>query len=191
MEQNNCIINYIGSTSEGSSGGPLLNDKGNLIGINFGYFCTEGTLSPTKRNDPKQISRKSLASYDLTIAENTKNLNGFKNRNMAVSINHPCLQEWVGATRQNYDILFIESLSGKKPEVKTNGKQVVNFEETCNIGFTKELIDKKIFEDFLSKYKRDSMDKSIEKTVNKNKERKIQDRKSCKKIRTNSYSPDQ
>ena len=45
-ESSQSIINFLGNTAPGSSGGILIDSQGDLIGVNFGYFPTDARLEP-------------------------------------------------------------------------------------------------------------------------------------------------
>ena len=86
-KSNNYMINFEGSTTNGSSGGPIFNNKGHIVGINFGYYIF-GDDEDLKKNKKKNI-RKNKNENDFfnnkTILESINFMeieeNQFKNKN--------------------------------------------------------------------------------------------------------------
>jgi hypothetical protein len=83
---NQGIINYIGSMNFGASGGPLLDQEGEVVGINFGYFAD--ITSGSEVNPDSDY-------YDV-IPENEmeENYKKYKNTNLAINIKHPFLSSF-------------------------------------------------------------------------------------------------
>lgn len=99
------IINYFGNTAHGSSGGIILDEDLNIIGINFGFFNDEvdPEISQTgiKRAEPMDHSEdfvdqeEDIFMFDVEVPEEESNRNVYKNRNIAVSFSHPVIKKFL------------------------------------------------------------------------------------------------
>ena len=77
------IINYLATAGEGSSGGCILDEDGDIIGINFGGYSDE--------KQQGKVSKK-IDSYDfISKEENRNNYLLSKNTNLALNLKHDFL----------------------------------------------------------------------------------------------------
>jgi hypothetical protein len=85
------ILNYIGNTAYGSSGGLILNENGDILGVNFGFFNDETENSDSNKDlDKDQKFRSDYDPYmfDVEVTEGTDDRDQVKNRNIAVNFYH-------------------------------------------------------------------------------------------------------
>ena len=138
-ESSNEILNFVGNTSHGSSGGMLLDENLRILGVNFGYFNDEiDTCSTNKYYKElfKFTSDEDIFMFDVQVPENQDNLNNPKYRNIAVNMDHDViqtfLQEWVSTKQKKPQ----KSISPISSDIK--GKP----SEDNSIGFTGKFFKK-------------------------------------------------
>ncbi|KAL4477787.1 hypothetical protein ABPG72_018961 [Tetrahymena utriculariae] len=85
---NNYILTFEASTTQGSSGSPVLDLNGNLIGINTGYFDDITGYEDTQETQTYQ----SIINFDRNVKENQSNYHKIKNYNCGIDINHIIFQ---------------------------------------------------------------------------------------------------
>ena len=77
------ILAYKASTTENSSGGPILNSNGDIIGLAFGNYED----IEIKEEEPKE----DLIIHDITLPGNDKSYYRTKNCNLGIAIDHEFL----------------------------------------------------------------------------------------------------
>ena len=83
------LLNFIGNTACGSSGGLIFDSALNILGLNFGYFNDHIEDSPGNSYYKEQFrfsSDNDLFMFDVQVDEEEANRNIVKNRNVAVNI---------------------------------------------------------------------------------------------------------
>ncbi|EAS03376.3 hypothetical protein TTHERM_00730250 (macronuclear) [Tetrahymena thermophila SB210] len=87
-KSNNYILTFEASTTQGSSGSPVLDINGNLIGINTGYFDDITGYEDTQETQTYQ----SIINFDRNVKENQSNYHKIKNYNCGIDTNHIIFQ---------------------------------------------------------------------------------------------------
>lgn len=83
LSSNDGIIDFESTATEGSSGSPLLNSNGEVIGILMGNFNDNESIGECKE-------KRDIFSFDLLNRKERKsNFFCLKNTNLATNINHP------------------------------------------------------------------------------------------------------
>ncbi|KAL4432071.1 hypothetical protein ABPG74_014325 [Tetrahymena malaccensis] len=85
---NHYILTFEASTTQGSSGSPVLDLNGNLIGINTGYFDDITEYEDTQETQTYQ----NIINFDRNVKENQSNYHKIKNYNCGIDINHIIFQ---------------------------------------------------------------------------------------------------
>ena len=83
------LLNFVGNTAYGSSGGLLLDRSLNILGLNFGYFndsVEESSGNSYYKEQFRFTSDNDLYMFDVQVDEQDANREAVKNRNIAVNI---------------------------------------------------------------------------------------------------------
>lgn len=113
MEQDSmAIILFKSNTNVGSSGGPLLNNEGELIGFNTGNYYDLESEESIENSDE-------LESFDiennLEKKENLRNPNT-KNFNIGLSVFHPSIQKYFAFSKVSFKNLHLEEEEKKEED---------------------------------------------------------------------------
>jgi hypothetical protein len=93
---NNFLMTNISSLLTGSSGAPILNKEGKILGISFGYY-TDKTQYESVKNC------LDLISFDKNaINEKKENYKVSKNSNLSISMNHECFNIYKNFLEKEY-----------------------------------------------------------------------------------------
>ena len=89
----NGFVAFKATTNQGSSGGPLFDDKGKLLGIIFGNL--QDVEYPERIDNSKIDETFDIGYPDEVMVE------GSRNYNLAIAMNHSGLQEYLGLLNQD------------------------------------------------------------------------------------------
>ena len=111
--ENSGLFLFYGTTTEGSSGSPILTPDGNVYAITFGNYRDEEVRGEYPKDD--------VQTFDVEFKENKKNYKLQKNVNLAIKINHPVFKEYF-------------SNEEKKNTSNLNESSVMFFNQSLNSG---------------------------------------------------------
>lgn len=126
------LLNFIGNTAYGSSGGLIVDKSLRILGVNFGYFndsVEESSGNSYYKEQFRFASDSDLFMFDVQVDEDSDNRNIVKNRNIAVNIKHHLVQKFRELYLQQLNAKLSQSKNGKNAE-----KKRVSFGE-LEIGF--------------------------------------------------------
>jgi len=84
--ENTGLFLFYGTTTEGSSGSPILTPDGDVYAITFGNFCDKEGRGEYPKED--------IQTFDVEFKENKQSYELQKNVNLAIKINHPVFKEY-------------------------------------------------------------------------------------------------
>lgn len=87
---NSCFYIFKSSSNSGSSGGPIINSKGDVIAINTGNYRDIGKKEIISNSNDK-------FEFDVKLGNKFENQDNYKlnkNFSIALSLQHPCLKSY-------------------------------------------------------------------------------------------------
>jgi len=158
---NNYIFTNISSLSEGSSGAPILNQDGKLIGMSIAYYQDQ--------TDYEEIgTNKNLKMFDKnSVIENKENYLVQKNSNLALSINHKIFEIFLDSIdkefNRNYWTQKKEFIFPKKKSSKifNKRKNEINYINQLNLTKISDNIVQKYNYSYLNKKRKISLRRKI------------------------------
>ena len=129
-KENEGLFLFHGTTTEGSSGSPILNSDGDAYAISFGNYSDIECKAEGTDDD--------LETFDVEIKENESNFIMEKNVNLAIKLNHPNFTEYFSFNTCNNSYLNSSSVLNFNniPESEDNFININQQSQLSNLNFS-------------------------------------------------------